>query len=54
LPRNEPQHFLPRKLLIAGFRYWPAVETETTEIMTVDVADFTRYRLPDNSFFTIL
>jgi predicted nucleic acid-binding protein len=34
--------------------YWLAVETGTTEIMTVDIADFTRYRLPDKRFFSIL
>lgn len=34
--------------------YWLAVATGTTEIMTVDIADFTRYRLPNARFFSIL
>jgi predicted nucleic acid-binding protein len=34
--------------------YWLAVETGITEIMTVQVADFARYRLPDGSAFTLL
>jgi predicted nucleic acid-binding protein len=34
--------------------YWLAVETSITEIMTVDVADFARYRLPDGSAFSLL
>jgi hypothetical protein len=34
--------------------YWLAVETGITEIMTVDVADFSRYRLPDGRAFVLL
>lgn len=34
--------------------YWVAVETGITEIMTVDVADFSRYRLPDGRSFILL
>jgi uncharacterized protein len=34
--------------------YWLAVETGITEIMTVDVADFSRYRLPRGKAFTLL
>ncbi|MBV8208512.1 MAG: hypothetical protein JO133_00455 [Burkholderiaceae bacterium] len=34
--------------------YWLAVETEVTEVMTVDIADFTRYRLPGGRAFTLL
>jgi len=34
--------------------YWLAVETGIREIMTVDVADFSRYRLPDGAGFTLL
>jgi predicted nucleic acid-binding protein len=34
--------------------YWLATETGVTEIMSVDVADFTRYRLPDGGRFTPL
>lgn len=34
--------------------YWLAVGTNVMNIMTVDVADFSRYRLPDGSAFTIL
>jgi uncharacterized protein len=34
--------------------YWLAVETEVTEIMTTDVADFSRYRLPDGRAFDLL
>ncbi len=34
--------------------YWLAVETGITEIMTVDVADFSRYRLPDGQAFILL
>ena len=33
---------------------WLAIETGVTDIMTVDVADFERYRLPDGSRFTLL
>ena len=34
--------------------YWLATETGITEIMTVDIADFRRYRLPDGSYFELL
>jgi hypothetical protein len=34
--------------------YWLATETAVTDIMTVDVADFSRYRLPDGKAFTLL
>lgn len=34
--------------------YWLSVETGITEIMTVDVADFSRYRLPRGDFFTLI
>lgn len=34
--------------------YWLAVETGITEIMTVDVSDFSRYRLPRGKTFTLL
>jgi len=34
--------------------YWLAVETGTIEIMTVDIADFSRYRLPNSRFFNTL
>ncbi len=34
--------------------YWLAVETGVREIMTVDVADFSRYRLPDGEALTLL
>ena len=34
--------------------YWLAIETGITEVMTVDVADFQRYRLPDGSRFQLL
>ena len=34
--------------------YWLSVETGVTEIMTVDVADFSRYRLPKGKAFTLL
>ena len=34
--------------------YWLAVGANVMNIMTVDVADFSRYRLPDGSAFTIL
>ena len=34
--------------------YWLANEVGVTEIMTVDVNDFTRYRLPDGKHFTLL
>jgi hypothetical protein len=34
--------------------YWLANETGVREIMTVDVADFQRYRLPDGASFVIL
>lgn len=34
--------------------YWLAVESGVTEIMTVDVGDFSRYRLPDGRGFILL
>lgn len=34
--------------------YWLAAETGVTDIMTVDVADFSRYRLPDGRPFSLL
>ena len=34
--------------------YWLAVETGITEIMTVDLSDFSRYRLPRGKTFTLL
>jgi uncharacterized protein len=34
--------------------YWLAIETGVTEIMTIDVADFSRYRLPRGKAFTLL
>lgn len=34
--------------------YWLAVETGVTAIMTTDIADFSRYRLPDAQAFTLL
>ncbi|MPZ44797.1 MAG: hypothetical protein GEV05_15625 [Betaproteobacteria bacterium] len=34
--------------------YWLAIETDVTDVMTVDVADFSRYRLPDGRAFTIM
>lgn len=33
---------------------WLAIETRVTNVMTVDVADFSRYRLPDGLMFTLL
>jgi uncharacterized protein len=34
--------------------YWLAAETGVTEILTVDVADFSRYRLPRGKAFTLV
>ncbi|MEO5340505.1 MAG: hypothetical protein H7837_08320 [Magnetococcus sp. MYC-9] len=34
--------------------YWLAMEAGVTQIMTVDVADFSRYRLPDGRAFELL
>lgn len=34
--------------------YWLAIETDVTDVMTVDVADFSRYRLPDGRAFTVM
>jgi predicted nucleic acid-binding protein len=34
--------------------YWLATQTGITEIMTTDVADFSRYRLPDGRAFSLL
>lgn len=34
--------------------YWVANETGVREIMTTDIRDFSRYRLPDGQFFNIL
>ena len=34
--------------------YWLAIETDITSIMTTDIGDFSRYRLPDCQAFTLL
>ena len=34
--------------------YWLAIETSVAAIMTVDIADFSRYRLPDGKAFELL
>ncbi len=34
--------------------YWLAAETGVAEILTVDVTDFSRYRLPGGKSFTLL
>jgi predicted nucleic acid-binding protein len=34
--------------------YWLTIETGVVEILTTDVADFSRYRLPDGQAFTLL
>ncbi len=34
--------------------YWLAIETGVTDILTVDLADFSRYRLPDGRGFAIV
>ena len=34
--------------------YWLATETGLSEILTVDVSDFSRYRLPRGKAFTLL
>ena len=34
--------------------YWLATETAVTKIMTIDVADFSRYRLPDGAAFDLI
>jgi hypothetical protein len=47
---TETQNVLDR--VFAG--YWLAAETGLTEILTVDVSDFSRYRLPSGKAFTLL
>ena len=34
--------------------YWVAYETGISEIMTTDIRDFSRYRLPNGQSFAIL
>jgi len=34
--------------------WWLAAQTGVTDVMTTDVADFSRYRLPDGRAFTLL
>jgi predicted nucleic acid-binding protein len=34
--------------------YWLAVETGIVDVLTIDVADFRRYRLPDRQRFNLL
>jgi uncharacterized protein len=34
--------------------YWLAVETGIIDVLTIDVADFRRYRLPDRQRFNLL
>jgi hypothetical protein len=46
----ETQNVLDR--VFAG--YWLAAEMGLTEILTVDVSDFSRYRLPRGKAFTFL
>ena len=40
--------------LVDASLYWLAIETGVTNIMTTDVADFSRYRLPDGQAFTLM
>ena len=40
--------------LVDASLYWLAAETGLTEILTVDVSDFSRYRLPRGKAFTLL
>jgi len=34
--------------------YWLAAETGIADVLTVDLADFSRYRLPDGRMFSLL
>lgn len=34
--------------------YWLAVEADVIDMMTIDLADFSRYRLPDGRAFNVL
>jgi predicted nucleic acid-binding protein len=34
--------------------YWLAAETGIADILTIDLADFSRYRLPDGATFNVL
>lgn len=34
--------------------YWLATETNVTDIMTIDVGDFSRYRLPNGAAFALI
>jgi uncharacterized protein len=34
--------------------YWLAVDTGIVDILTIDVADFSRYRLPDGQAFNLI
>lgn len=34
--------------------YWLAAETGIAEVLTIDLADFSRYRLPDGRMFSLL
>jgi predicted nucleic acid-binding protein len=34
--------------------YWLAAETGITDILTIDIADFSRYRLPNGKAFTLV
>jgi uncharacterized protein len=34
--------------------YWAAIETGVTTILTLDVRDFSRYRLPDGRGFEVI
>jgi hypothetical protein len=34
--------------------YWLAADTGVNEIMTIDIADFRRYRLPNGAYFELL
>ncbi|MEO5335201.1 MAG: hypothetical protein H7839_24580 [Magnetococcus sp. YQC-5] len=47
-PKKRPMDLADASL------YWLAMETGVMQIMTVDVADFSRYRLPDGRAFELL
>jgi predicted nucleic acid-binding protein len=51
--RYSEAHKRERDLADASL-YWLARETGVTEILTVDVTEFSRYRLPGGKSFTLL
>ena len=47
-------HAWDERLLADASLYWVAAETGVASVLTADVKDFARYRLPDGRAFELL